>query len=283
MPLPHGTVVPGGCLVFGKQKNGSLREGQMFCCQGHLEHAHSRTHVGQPIKRFSSALWWVLCHRSDPSISLADLNELLPWATHLPLLLAASSTIKQNAGMLQTQFCQCCFDTAARAGEVYGGWAEGVGGGRVGVCACDPEIGWNGRAARLESMAEGSEVLVLSFGAWRVFLHESVHQKWRVGGGSRKLSIFLRFWRFFLGHRCTWTSGEDSNDIDALWGGEMEETCLIFGAVPLSSRKVRSNFSYSPGEKSAVLTVATLLARNVFDVGGTVVVPQKCRLMQIGE
>lgn len=61
----------------------------------------------------------------------------------------------------------------------------------------------------------------------------------------------------------------------------MEETYPLFGAVPLPSRKARGNFIYSPGEKSAVLTVATLLARNVFDVGGTVAVPQKCRLTQI--
>ncbi|TWW77087.1 1-phosphatidylinositol 4,5-bisphosphate phosphodiesterase eta-2 [Takifugu flavidus] len=40
---------------------------------------------------------------------------------------------------------------------------------------------------------------------------------------------------------------------------------------------------YSPREKSAVLTVATLLARTVFDVGGTVAVPHKCRLTQIVE
>lgn len=64
---------------------------------------------------------------------------------------------------------------------------------------------------------------------------------------------------------------------------EMEETCPLFGAVSLSSRKARGNFFYSPGEKSTVLTVTTLLACNVFDVGGTVAVPQKCRLTQIGK
>lgn len=65
----------------------------------------------------------------------------------------------------------------------------------------------------------------------------------------------------------------------------MEETCPLFDALPLSSRsrKVRGNFFYSPGEKSTVLTVTTLLAYNVFDVGGTVAVPQKCRLTQIGK
>lgn len=31
------------------------------------------------------------------------------------------------------------------------------------------------------------------------------------------------------------------------------------------------------------MTVATLLARNVFHIGGTVAVPQKCRLTQIGK
>lgn len=63
----------------------------------------------------------------------------------------------------------------------------------------------------------------------------------------------------------------------------MEETCSLFGPVPLSSHKVRGNFIYSPGGKSAVLTVATLLARSVFDVSGTVAVPHKCRLTQIGK
>ncbi|XP_070826690.1 1-phosphatidylinositol 4,5-bisphosphate phosphodiesterase eta-1 isoform X1 [Chaetodon trifascialis] len=56
----------------------------------------------------------------------------------------------------------------------------------------------------------------------------------------------------------------------------------LFDPKALSARKVRSNFIYGP-EKSAVVTVATLLARNVYHVGGTVAVPQKCRLSQIVE
>lgn len=64
----------------------------------------------------------------------------------------------------------------------------------------------------------------------------------------------------------------------------MEEICLsLFGPTALSSHKGRSNFIYGPAEKSAVLTVATLLARNVIYIGGTVAVPQKCRLTQIGK
>lgn len=64
----------------------------------------------------------------------------------------------------------------------------------------------------------------------------------------------------------------------------MEEICLsLFGPAALSSHKGRSNFIYGPAEKSAVLTVATLLARNVIHIGGTVAVPQKCRLTQIGK
>lgn len=82
------------------------------------------------------------------------------------------------------------------------------------------------------------------------------------------------------------TSREDNRYIliDGLGrGAGMEETFSLFGPVPLSSHKVRGNFMYSPREKSAVLTVATLLARTVFDVGGTVAVPHKCRLTQIGK
>lgn len=65
---------------------------------------------------------------------------------------------------------------------------------------------------------------------------------------------------------------------------KMEEICAsIFGPTSLSSGRDRSNFICGPTEKSAVLTVATLLARNVFHIGGTVAVPQKCRLTQIGK
>lgn len=80
-----------------------------------------------------------------------------------------------------------------------------------------------------------------------------------------------------------YTSEEDFHYILTDELGEMEETCSLFSAGPLCSRKVRGNLFYSPGEKSAVLTVTTLLACNVFDVGGTVAVPQKCRVTQIGE
>lgn len=55
----------------------------------------------------------------------------------------------------------------------------------------------------------------------------------------------------------------------------------VFGPTALSTHKVRPTFIYGPAEKSAVLTVATLLARNVYHIGGTVAVPQKCRLGEL--
>lgn len=65
---------------------------------------------------------------------------------------------------------------------------------------------------------------------------------------------------------------------------KMEEICFsLFGPTALSTHKFRSTIIYGPAEKSAVLTVATLLAQNVYHIGGTVAVPQKCRLTQIGE
>lgn len=61
----------------------------------------------------------------------------------------------------------------------------------------------------------------------------------------------------------------------------MEEICSsLCGAL---SSQVQANFIYDPAEKSTVLTVATHRARNVFHIGGTVAIPQKCRLTQIGE
>lgn len=65
---------------------------------------------------------------------------------------------------------------------------------------------------------------------------------------------------------------------------KMEEICSsLFGPGALSAHKVQSTFICGPAEKSAVLTVATLLARNVYHIGGTVAVPQKCRLKQTGK
>ncbi|XP_034723097.1 1-phosphatidylinositol 4,5-bisphosphate phosphodiesterase eta-1 isoform X2 [Etheostoma cragini] len=58
---------------------------------------------------------------------------------------------------------------------------------------------------------------------------------------------------------------------------------INFDPKTSSAPKVRSAFFYGSAEKSAVLTVATLLARNVYHIGGTVAVPQKCRLTQIVE
>lgn len=45
--LPHGFIVPGGCLGRGKQKTDSLRKGQMFCSPCHLQpwHRHRHTHT----------------------------------------------------------------------------------------------------------------------------------------------------------------------------------------------------------------------------------------------
>lgn len=65
---------------------------------------------------------------------------------------------------------------------------------------------------------------------------------------------------------------------------KMEEICSsLFGPTTLSVNKMRSPFICGQAKKSAVLTVATLLARNVYHIGGTVAVPQKCRLTQIGK
>ncbi|XP_031729338.1 1-phosphatidylinositol 4,5-bisphosphate phosphodiesterase eta-1 isoform X2 [Anarrhichthys ocellatus] len=61
----------------------------------------------------------------------------------------------------------------------------------------------------------------------------------------------------------------------------MEE--ISFGPTALPANKVRSAFIYGPAEKSSALRVATLLARNVYHISGTVAVPQKCRLTQIVE
>ncbi|XP_035478412.1 1-phosphatidylinositol 4,5-bisphosphate phosphodiesterase eta-1 isoform X3 [Scophthalmus maximus] len=63
----------------------------------------------------------------------------------------------------------------------------------------------------------------------------------------------------------------------------MEEICTSLFRPALSAHKVRSTFIRGPAEKYAVLTVATVLARNVYHIGGSVAVPQKCRLTQIVE
>ncbi|XP_051933391.1 1-phosphatidylinositol 4,5-bisphosphate phosphodiesterase eta-1 isoform X3 [Hippocampus zosterae] len=61
----------------------------------------------------------------------------------------------------------------------------------------------------------------------------------------------------------------------------MEEIYLsIFG---LTAPKAPATLIQGSGEKSAVLAVATLLARNVEHVGGTLVAPPKCRLTLIVE
>lgn len=59
-----------------------------------------------------------------------------------------------------------------------------------------------------------------------------------------------------------------------------EICCSVFGPTALSTHKVRSTFIYLSAEKPAG---ATILARNIFHIGGTVAVPQKCRLTQIGK
>lgn len=92
--------------------------------------------------------------------------------------------------------------------------------------------------------------------------------------------LFFFFFLFFLVYSHRWRCVTDTD-----WRkSKMEEICAsIFGPDSLSSHRERSNFICGPAEKSAVLTVATLLARNVFHIGGTVAVPQRCRLTQIGE
>lgn len=64
---------------------------------------------------------------------------------------------------------------------------------------------------------------------------------------------------------------------------EMEEICSLFGPTSLSAHKVQSTFIHGSAEKSAALTVASLLARHIYHIGGTVAVPQKCRLTQTGK
>lgn len=65
---------------------------------------------------------------------------------------------------------------------------------------------------------------------------------------------------------------------------KMEEICSsLFGPTAIADHKVRPNFINGSDENSAVLTVAMLLARNVFHIGGTVAVPQKGRLTQTGK
>lgn len=98
--------------------------------------------------------------------------------------------------------------------------------------------------------------------------------------------------RVFL---CLATGGSLCCELGLNWGGlqlapdcfvkkKMEEICSsLFGPGPISAHKVRSAFIDGPAERSAVLTVAALLARNVYHIGGTVAVPQKCRITQPGK
>lgn len=78
-----------------------------------------------------------------------------------------------------------------------------------------------------------------------------------------------------------WDKAKEGLQLGKFFAEKMEE--IGFGPTALSAHKVRSTFIYGPAEKSAVLTVATLLARNVYHIGGTLAVPQKCRLTQIGK
>ncbi|XP_028320422.1 1-phosphatidylinositol 4,5-bisphosphate phosphodiesterase eta-1 isoform X2 [Gouania willdenowi] len=57
----------------------------------------------------------------------------------------------------------------------------------------------------------------------------------------------------------------------------------IFGSMASSSHRVRSHTIYSPPEKSSACTVATLLAQNIYRIGGTLAVPQTCRIRQYVE
>lgn len=56
-----------------------------------------------------------------------------------------------------------------------------------------------------------------------------------------------------------------------------------FGPAAVPAHKMQSCFISGPVERSAVLTVAALLARNVYHITGTVAVPQKCRITQSGK
>lgn len=65
---------------------------------------------------------------------------------------------------------------------------------------------------------------------------------------------------------------------------QMEEICSsLFGPRALSDHTGQSTFIHGPAGKSTGLTIGTLLARNVYHIGGTLVVPKKCRLTQIGK
>lgn len=61
----------------------------------------------------------------------------------------------------------------------------------------------------------------------------------------------------------------------------MEE--IYFSLFGLTARKAPATLIRGSGEKSAVLAVETLLARNVEHTGGMLVAPPKCRLTLIGE
>lgn len=212
----------------------------MFCSPCHLQPSHTHTHacmnVGQSIKPCRSALWWVLCHLSDPRILLVDLDEPLPRGVHLPLLPTASWTINKTQGGA-IQICRCCFDIAAQAktrrnsrgtrlDTEQKGVAEGEGwgwpGDRWGRTCCQ-----TGRRAT-ESTAEGSKVLIylLESGELSSWSHPS-----ELLQGKSQASVgdfFLHFWWFFrpqvdahiwgrlplLSYRCVEGNG---GDLSSLW------------------------------------------------------------------
>lgn len=183
-----------------------------------------------------------------------------------------------------------------RLGWVRSGSGEPVTRRQVEMCAhiLSAERLWAEAAAAeqrrgLRSMNSGGFRGLASCSKSGCFLSEAslwrVHPIW--WEENLKVSFFPEF-SAAGGTACAaprgWTE-EDSFLPSLHWSAsKMEEICTsVFGSPALSSHKVRSNLIYGPAEKSAVLTVATLLARNVFDIGGTLAVPQKCRLTQIGK
>lgn len=117
----------------------------------------------------------------------------------------------------------------------------------------------------------GGLIPLLLFGEWRFtkVIHDLLNMMWEkvFRFYSFLLEVFAADWEFLLAFD--------------LVAEAMGEICSSFvGPSALSAHKVRSGFFYVSTEKP---TGTTLLARNIYFIGGTVAVPQKCRLAQIGK
>lgn len=174
-----------------------------------------------------------------------------------------------------------------------GGWEEQ----EVGVCrASDQEKRWKrvwfhrGRKLSDEGAATDQSTVqrrifdaCLLFGVWTItVLTPACSSDRHVRCEGNQMCFFSYSWSWMC---CTlglsWTGGLLTGTLSS--AGKMEEICTSLFRPALSAHKVRSTFIRGPAEKYAVLTVATVLARNVYHIGGSVAVPQKCRLTQIGK